>query len=132
MQTNLDKFYKNSEAYETKGIWFDISNDLGFHIKRFGGFNSPAIKLALAKYYKPYSRQVEAGTLSLEKEKEIHTKVFVESCVIGWKGVEIDGKIAEFSQDLALKFFLSLPELTESLIAYATDAKNYREDLGNS
>jgi hypothetical protein len=131
MKTNLDKAFKNNDGLEKDGIWMEISEGVGFLVGRFGGFNSPKIKTALAKHYKPYARQVENGTLSSEKEREISTKVFVESCVIGWKGIEIDGKIAEFSKEAAIQLLTSLPELNDALVQYATDTKNYREDLGN-
>lgn len=131
MQTNLDRLYKNSEKQEEDGIWFEIAEGTGFLIRRFGGYNSPKIKAALAKHFKPFSRQIEAGTLDAAKEKEIMAKVFVDACVTDWKGIEIDGKAASFSKELAVEFFVNLPELTDTLVAYASDSKNYREDLGN-
>lgn len=132
MKTNLDKVFKNDSKSENDGIWFNVNEQTGFLVRRFGGFNSPKIKPALAKYYKPYARQVEAGTLSAEKENEIITRVFVEACLIDWRGVEIDGKETPFEKELAVKFFCSLPELAETIIGYSQDSKNYREDLGNS
>ena len=131
MKTNIDKFFKNDETMESEGIWFQISDSIGFRIKRFGGSNSLKVKASLAKYYKPFARQVENGTMDPVKEKEIMTKVFVESCMIDWKGIEIDGKIVEYSIETAIQFFTNLPELMETLITYSQDSKNYREDLGN-
>jgi hypothetical protein len=132
MKTNLDTLFKTSDSMETSGIWMTISDDVGFLVKRFGGYNSPKVKAATAKYYKPYARLIENGTLAMEKEKEIMTKIFVESSLMDWKGVEIDGKLTPFSKEVAVEFLLSLPELAESLISYASDSKNYKEDLGNS
>lgn len=131
MKSNIHKFFKNNEALESEGIWFTLSDEIGFKLARFGGANSVRIKSALAKHYKPYAKQVETGTLEATKERQIMAKVFVEACILDWKGVEIDGKITPFSKEVALDFFLELPELTETLIAYANDAKNYREELGN-
>ena len=132
MKSNLDKLFKNDEALEENGIWFDISDATGFLVRRFGGFNSPKIKVAMAKYYKPYARQVDAGTLDQKKEKEIMTRVFVESCIIGWRGIEIQGEEKPFDVDTAVELLSGLPELADTLIAYSSDSKNYREDLGNS
>lgn len=131
MKTNLDSLFKNSEAHEQEGVWFKISEEVGFLIRRFGGYNSAKVKQALAKHYKPYARMVENGTIEQSKEKEIMLKVFCEACMIDWKGVEIDGKIVPFDQETAIKFFLGLPELADTLVSYASDSKNFREDLGN-
>jgi hypothetical protein len=132
MQSNLDKLFKNSTNLEKDGIWFMITEETGFLVKRFGGSNSVAVKQAMATHYKPYARLVEAGTLDPEKENEIMLKMFVNSCLCDWKGVEIDGKQAEFSKELAIEFLKGLPELSKTLMDHASDSANYREDLGNS
>lgn len=131
MKTNLDKIFKTDKSVEQKGIWFKISEEIGFLIKRFGGYNSPDVKAAMAKHYRPYAKQIESGTLSYEKEREVLTRAFVDAVVIDWKGVEIDGVKQPFEKELAVKFFLGLPDLLETLTQQATDASNYREDLGN-
>lgn len=132
MKSNLDKIFKSDKGLEKDGVWFSYTETTSFLIRRFGGFNATKVKAALARYYKPYARLIEMGTLPEEKEKEIMVKVFVESSIVSWKGVEIDGKEVEFSVDAAVKLLTHLPELSESLLEYASDSKNYREDLGNS
>lgn len=132
MKTNLDKFFKNSESLEANGIWFNVSDETGFLCRRFGGYNSEKIKKSLAKHYKPYARQIELGTFPREKQMEIMFRVFVESCVIDWKGVEIDGKQESFSVDACVKLFCSLPDLGDAVVEYASKSESFREDLGNS
>ena len=132
MKTNLDSLFKTNETIEQEGIWFEVATGVAFLIKRFGGYNSPKIKAALTKYYKPYARQIENGTMDQAKEKEIMVKVFVESCVLDWKGIEIDGVATPFSTAECVKLLVALPEMSDLLIQYATDYKNYKDDLGNS
>jgi hypothetical protein len=132
MKTNLDSLFKNDKGLEENGIWFEIKEGVGFKIKRFGGFNSQSIKAALAKHYKPYAKMIEAGSFPPDKEREITLKVFVNACITDWKGIEIDGKAAEFSHDACLGLLMSLPELADALVKYASESQNYREELGNS
>ena len=132
MKTNLDSLFKTNKNLEKDGIWFSISDDTKFLIRRFGGANSQNVKQAMAKYYKPFSRQVQSGTLSAEKEKEILVRAFVDSSLVDWKGVEIDGEEVEFSKDKAIELFLELEDLFEALYAYASSNESFREDLGNS
>lgn len=131
MKTNLDKFYKNDENLEKNGVWFDIADDVGFLIKPFRASN-PQVKASLAKYHKPYARQIEAGTLDAEKALDINIRLFVNSCLVDWRGVEIDGVITKYSHEIAMPFFKSLPDLFFTLWEHAQDFKNYREELGNS
>ena len=132
MKTNLDKLYKTDESIEKQGVYFNVSDTTGFQLKRFGGFNSDTVKSKLAKYHKPYAYQIQKGTMDPKKEQEINCRVFVESCMVDWKGVEIDGKEVPFSADAATELLLKLPDLADALLQHSTDSNNYREDLGNS
>lgn len=133
MKTNLDKYYKTNKKAESEGMWFDIvENEIGFLVKRFGGENAEPVKRAMAKYYTPHAKRIKDGTMSAEQESEIMTKVFVEACMIDWKGIEIDDKEVPFSVDNALKFFKELPDLRADLFEYATTAATFKDQLGNS
>jgi hypothetical protein len=132
MKSNLDKFFKNSAELEENGVWFDVSDGVGFLCRRFGGYNSEKVKKSLAKHYKPYAKQIELGTFPREKQLEIMFRVFVESCVIDWKGVEIDGKQEPFSVEACVKLFCSLPDLGDTIVEHASKSDVFREDLGNS
>lgn len=131
MKTNLDSLFKTSKEHESQGVWLDFTAEVGFHVKRFGGENSPKVKQALAKYYKPYARMIENDTMPEAEQRKILIKVFVESSMLGWKGVEIDGKEAPFTHESAIKLFAELPELYETVHKYASDYANFKEDVGN-
>lgn len=132
MKTSLDSIFKASEELEKNGVWFDIvSEKIGFLLRPFKATN-PRVKAAMAAYYKPYARQVDMGTLDPVKEREIQIKLFIDVCLVDWKGVEIDGKIEKCTKDTALKLFTALPELYETLHKNANEFAPYKEELGNS
>ena len=86
----------------------------------------------MAKYYKPYAALVQNGGMPEEKSTEISLRVFVESCMLDWKGVQIDGVEVPFSHEAAIKLLKEMPDLADTLMAHASNAANYKEDLGNS
>lgn len=132
MKSNLDGLFKASEELEKNGVWFDVVADTtGFLLRPFRPTN-PRVKAALAAHYKPYARQVEMGTLDQKKELEIKIKMFIDVCLVDWKGVEIDGKEVECNKENALKLFKSLPDLFTTLQGYAEDFSSFKEDVGNS
>lgn len=130
VKTNLDHLFKTNAEEETNGVDFEYGS-VKFRCKRFGGRNQ-ALKAALATEMKPFSRQIELGTLSDSKEREIAIKVFVKACLVGWSGVQMDGKDVEFNEDNAIKLFTALPDLYNDLVKQASNIDNYKEDLGNS
>jgi hypothetical protein len=130
VKTNLDHLFKTSEDCEVNGIDFEYG-PVKFRCKRFGGRNQ-SLKAALATEMKPYSRQIELGTLSDAKEKEIAIKIFVKASLVGWTGVQMDGKDIEFSEENAIQLFTALPDLYNDLVKQSSNIDNYKEDLGNS
>lgn len=132
METNLDGLYKTNRDMETEGNWFEVADGVAFKIKRFGGYNSPEIKKAVAKYHKPHALMISKGLLPDAKEREIHTRAFVESSIVDWKGITIGDEVAEFTVDKAVEMLVGLPDLVEVLMQEASNFENYREELGNS
>lgn len=131
MKTNLDQLFKTDKALEDGGVDFAINDKTSFRVRHFTQTN-PRVKAAMAAYYKPYARQIELGTLEQEKGNEITVKLFIDTCLVSWKGVEIDGKEADCNKENAITLFRALPTLFDALWKHANDFNNYREELGNS
>lgn len=131
MKTNLDAMWKASEEHETEGIWLEVSKDTAFRVKRFGGRNDVAIAKKIAELQKPYASQIRMGTLDLYTQKKINVVVFVETSVVDWRGVQVDGEEIPFSKEKCVELFLELPDLFNSILSYAENKDNYLEELGN-
>jgi hypothetical protein len=132
MKTNLDSMFKTDTSLESAGVWFKVSSDTSFCLKRFGGSNSNKVKQAMAKYHKPHARLIENDALSIEETNKIMAQVVASACLVDWKGVEIDGKEVECNFDNAVTIFSQLPELFNALYGYISGVESYKEDLGNS
>lgn len=132
MKTNLDKYFKVKD----EAVRLEIAPGVAFFVRQFKTTN-PNFKAAVARNWKPFARQIEAGTLDPLKAIELQVKLFVDTCLEGWEGVEIDGKPApyeEISKEEKVQFFMTLPSLFEALWKNAEDYRNYQEneDVGNS
>jgi hypothetical protein len=131
MKTNLDSMFKTSTDLELEGIWFEINETTAFKLKRFGGKNAKAAKAATAKHYKPFAKKAEFGGLSPEEDFTIVARMFIDTCLTEWRGVEVDGEPLELTHENALELFTSLPELFNALYSNAQSVDNYKEVLGN-
>lgn len=131
MKSNLDKLFKTDQ----NPVWFTIDDRTGFLVKPFNDSN-PAVKSAFAKHFKPVAKKMEMGGMKTEEERSIMIRLFVEVCLVDWKGVDIDDKEdVKYDPKIAEDFFTSLPELFRTILSYAQDYKNYlvdREVVGNS
>lgn len=123
--------FKTNKEMENEGVDLDFGNGIKFRVRRYHE-NNPKMKAARAKYYKPYARLIEMDKLPQDKDREIIIKLFVSTSLIGWEGVEIDGELAEFTPDNAIRLFKELPDLFDTVSQYAINSENFKEDLGNS
>ena len=131
MKTNLHKTFKTNQILEKDGVDYMYNDEVSFKVRRFVATN-PRVKEAMAHYYKPYARQLELGTLSPEKTQEIQIKLFIDVCLVSWKGLKDEsGKDIEYSKQNALEILQELPDLFDSLWKHANDFENYKEDVGN-
>lgn len=132
MKTNLDSLFKTDSSLEKDGVWFDVSSDISFHLRRFGGSNAQKVNQSMAKYHKPYAKLIESNRLGIEETNLVMAKVFVDSCLISWKGVkDEEGNDLPYSFDNAVKLFTALPELFNALFKYCSEMESFKEDLGN-
>lgn len=132
MQTNLDSIFKTKENLELDGVWFKVSQETSFCLRRFGGKNANRVKQAMAKYHKPHARLIENDALPPEETSKIMAQVIAHSCLVDWKGVVVDGQELPCNPENAVKIFTLLPELFDTLFGYISGADSFKEDLGNS
>ena len=138
---SLYKKFSTDQDKEKKGIWIGIATtdddkEVGFIVARAGGYNTRFMKV-MREVYKPVSAQVQAGTLSPKKDRNLTIQVFVKACLLGWENVtDKEDKPLEFNFANAVQLFEDLPELFNKIFQLAQDAENYKnvaleEDLGN-
>lgn len=133
MKTNLDSLFKTNSNMEKDGIWFEVSIGVSFRLRRFGGANSNKVAQAMTKYHKPYAKLIDSKKLSEEETSEIMAKVFVDCCLVEWKGVkDEEGKDIPCTFENGVALFKSLPELFTTLFNHCQGVDSFREDLGNS
>lgn len=133
MKTNLDKYFKTDESLETEGVWFAVTDDTQFLVRSFTSAKNVAkIEAARERHFRPFSNQIKMKTLKPEQEQEILYKVFIEACMVDWKGVEIEGVVTPYSPEACLKLFKLLPQLAADIISWSNEKQNYKEVLGNS
>lgn len=132
MESNLDKLFKTNDKLAEEGVDFALDDRKSFRL-RFMNQDNPRVKAAFAKYYKPYARQMEMGTLPPSKNLEIMRNLLVDICLVSWTGIEDgQGKPIECTKENALALMERLPPLFDALWKHVGDFQNYKEDLGNS
>jgi hypothetical protein len=137
---SLESLFGTNHTHEQSGVDFVIERvGATFTLKRWGGSNTTEMQKKMMKHYKPVAALIEKDLLPSDKREAIEARVFVESCLVGWKGVKLGGKEVPFTVENAIDLFKKLPDLKELLVKYASDADNFKSAsesekvaLGNS
>ena len=145
---SLSKLFKTNSNMEREGILVDYGpNDdlpevdgkrptMQFRVARAGGANQAHNK-AVERLIKPHKRAVQTGNLSNELAKTIDRTAWMETCLLGWSNITLNGQVLDFSKENADALFAELPDLYADLREQSNNASLFRDevleaDLGNS
>lgn len=137
---NLWAQYETNLSFEKEGVDFVVSDTESFRVKRYGGSNASKIAEANARFSKPYIALIKSKNMSQNDIVKIMAQVFVSCSVVDWKGItDKEGNPLEFNFENAVNLLCTLPDLLNSLMSYAENPENFKdekqgdnEELGNS
>lgn len=125
--------FGTDKSIEAAGKWMEYgkADDTGvvtaFKIARKGR-NNPAFTAAYERIEKTDRRRLENSLMGEEEAFDLMLDVFVEACLLDWKGVnDRDGNAMPFTKAAARQLMIDLPDLYKVLDADAEDLTNFRE-----
>lgn len=129
MSGSLNKLFGTDKTAEIEGIWVDYPNGVSMKIARMGGANTEYSRY-LTNQLKPYKFQIDRGTLSEDKSREILLEVFARYVLKDWKGVTDEkGRPIEYSVEAAKKVLAEYPELLNELQTLASDYRRFAREV---
>ena len=127
MVINLYQQFGTSKDLETNGVIFTLMDGVSFTLARAGGENIKYQK-TMTSMLKPYKRQLSLGTLDDKIARGILIKAFCKGVLLSWDGVtDKVNKPITFNEENAVKLFLDLPDLFDTLNEESQNMTNFRE-----
>lgn len=118
--------FKADENLEKEGIELDYGDAGLFLIARAGGSNKDFARM-MEKVFRPYRRQMDAGTMDEKVADKLLAEVFAKTVILDWKGVtDKNGKNLPFNEANATKLLTDLPDLFVDLREQAMKVANFR------
>lgn len=123
--SNVYEIFKTNENLEKKkGITLEFG-EFSFQILRAGNKNKNYSKIS-RKLSKKYKRQIETETIDDEIGRELLIKIYAESVVIDWKGIQDEsGKDMPFTVENCIKLLTDLPDLFGMIHSEANNFSNF-------
>jgi hypothetical protein len=129
---DLSKAFATNEAAERDGVDVEFGG-AKFRVARAG---NAAYRKLLSKLYKQNRTMLESkGDAAEKKSDAVLSEVLSKTILLGWSGVEADGKPLPFSQEKAYELLLGLKEFRKFITDASEDLERYKlhqdeEDLG--
>lgn len=126
--------FKTDAALEKDGVILQYGNNsdgkpIQITIARAGGSNVRFMK-SMDHHRKPYRRQIQNDTLDPETATVLLAKVYAESVILGWSGVEDEnGNLMDYNVKNCEKLLIDLPDLFIDIQEQANKVALFREEL---
>jgi len=124
---DIRKLFGANKEKESEGSWVNIGGGIEVKVKRAGMSNKP-FAFEQAKMIKPFSKQLNLGTIDPDVMRQINAKLFAKHIVEDWRGVVIDGKELPFSKEKFKELALDMPDFLNEVIIAATELQNFQDD----
>lgn len=126
MTTNIFDLFATDQKAEVEGIVYNVTPKISFTLARAGGANARYSKVLAAKM-RPYTRQIDDGSIDIDLVNDIWIEVFAETVLLGWKGItDAKGNEISFTVENAIALFKQLPDLFFDVRDHAGKMANFR------
>lgn len=123
---DIKKLFGTNKQKESEGTFVSIGNGIEVKVKRAGTANKD-FTFAQAKMLRPYSKQIQAGTVDPADLTAINIKLFADHVVTDWRGIEVDGKELPFSKKAFVELSKEMPDFFSEVFNAAYEMQNFKD-----
>ena len=109
------------KKYSDDGVWKEYE---GARLK-IGRTASSDYMSATEALDRPYKRQIDKGTLSAKKRRDLNIRAIARAVLVDWDGVGEAGEALPYSEELGVKALSNDPDLLEFVIDISIENSNY-------
>ena len=95
---------------------------------KIGRSNAPEFLSKLRRLTKPYKRQIDSNSLPDDKSRELFCEAMAGTVLLGWSGLEVDGKPIPYTEATAKELLLNDPDCREFVSQIAGSLDRFLED----
>jgi hypothetical protein len=120
---DLKKEYATDKKAEIEGIEKDFGNGCFIKIARIG---NSEYKKAFRKITKPYEKAIRRGNVSEDLADKFMIEALSKTIVLGWRGMQEDGKDVPYSVDECTRILTEYPDLREQIYEIANEMESFK------
>lgn len=122
---DLSKTFRTSEKLEEEGAWVDLGDGAFVCVARVG---NKKYNEYFEKALKPHRRQFRTGSMPTEVMDEILIRTLANTILLGWEGVEYEGKELEYSVDNAIMVLRELKDFRSLISEISNEMETFKQE----
>ena len=127
---DLKKTYGTTDVdLENNGVEVDLGDGAFVTVRRS---NNKRFADALMRARKPHERRIQRGNNTAEFRAlldDLTRKAVAEHVLIGWRGIEVDGKPIKYSPQAAEKLMKEFEDFQEDVLTAANSRETFRKEV---
>jgi len=122
---DIAKQFGTDKQKEEQGIWISLGEDAEVLVARLG--NKQYID-AIKRLTTPHKVALRNKSLPEDLSFDITVKAMAEAVLLGWKGMQENGKNLAYSREAAERLLKDYPDFREQIAGIAADMENFRAE----
>jgi hypothetical protein len=124
---DLNKSYIKTDAtLEKDGVEVELDDGAVIIVRPI---RNADFKRYLNELQKPYERKIQQKRMDQEALDNLTRKAVAKHVLIGWKGIELDGKPVKYSPKVAEELMIEFDEFQDDVLSAATARETFREEI---
>ena len=122
---DVKKLFGTDSTKEQEGVVHEMGDGLKMRIARIG---NPKYQKRFQAISKPHRRAIRRGTLADEVAEKLLIQCLSETIVLGWEGLEENGKEVPYSLENCIRILTAYPELRNYVNDIANELEGYQAE----
>jgi len=122
---DIAKKFGTDKVKEEEGIWVHLGDGAEILVARL---NNKSYVAAIKRLTTPHKVAMRNKSLPEEVTFDITIKAMAEAVLLGWKGLQENGKNLIYSREAAERLLKDYPDFREQIAGIAADMENFRAE----
>jgi len=124
---DLSKSYVEiDENLAEDGVEVDLGEGAAIIVRPM---RNEAFKKYLNTLLKPYERRIQQKRMDTKLQDDLTRKAVAKHVLIGWKGIELDGKAVKYSPEKAEELMKRFEDFQEDVLTAALSSETFRAEV---
>ncbi len=124
---DLSKLYVETDpTLEADGVEVTLAEGVSIIVRPM---RNEAFRKHLQSLLKPYERRIQQKRMDAVLQDDLTRKAIAQHVLIGWKGIQVDGKALKYSPAAAEELMKKYEDFQEDVLTAAMSRETFRAEI---